>query len=113
MISEDDVEKLANLARLEIEGSLKAVMAEQVNSILEYVKQLEKVDTSNVAPMSHTNQSTNVMREDAVCLSGSQAAAEPLGEKVIPPQEMLTEEDLYKNAPDRSGRYIRVPLIVE
>lgn len=113
MISEDDIEKLANLARLELEGSLKAVMAGQVSSILEYVAQLDKVDTTNVAPISHTNEITNVMREDIVCPKGSHGDPQPLGDPAIPKQEMLSEEALLQNVPDRSGRFIRVPLIVE
>ena len=113
MISGDDIEKLASLARLELGDSMKAIMADQVNSIIEYVKQLDKVDTSNVAPMSHTNESTNVLREDVVYPLGSQSEAVPLGDSTIPKQATLGEDDLFSNAPDRSGRFIRVPLIVE
>jgi aspartyl-tRNA(Asn)/glutamyl-tRNA(Gln) amidotransferase subunit C len=113
MISEDDVEKLATLARLELDPTLKPVITTQVNSILEYVQQLEKVNTSEVTAMSHTHEAINVMREDQVCPSGSQPPATPLGSQEVPRQEMLKPEDLLKNAPDHSGRFIRVPLIVE
>jgi aspartyl-tRNA(Asn)/glutamyl-tRNA(Gln) amidotransferase subunit C len=113
MISEDDIEKLATLARLELQDSMKAIMAGQVNSVLEYVKQLDRVNTAEVQPMSHTNASTNIMREDVVVATDSYSNPQPLGETSIPKQAMLTEEDLLKNAPDHSGRFIRVPLIVE
>jgi aspartyl-tRNA(Asn)/glutamyl-tRNA(Gln) amidotransferase subunit C len=113
MISEDDVEKLATLARLELDPTLKPVITNQVNSILEYVQQLEQVNTSEVAAMSHTHEATNVLRDDEVRPNGSQPAATPLGSTEIPKQEMLSAEDLLKNAPDHSGRFIRVPLIVE
>jgi aspartyl-tRNA(Asn)/glutamyl-tRNA(Gln) amidotransferase subunit C len=113
MISEDDIEKLASLARLELEDSMKAIMAGQVNSILEYVKQLDNVNTTDIQPMSHTNAATNVMREDVVAPASSLTDPQPLGATSIPKQVMLTEDDLYKNAPDHSGRFIRVPLIVE
>jgi aspartyl-tRNA(Asn)/glutamyl-tRNA(Gln) amidotransferase subunit C len=113
MISEDDVEKLASLARLELDPTLKPVITNQVNSILEYVRQLDKVDTSEVAAMSHTLEATNVMREDQVCPAGSQPEPTPLGSTEVPPQAMLTAEDLLLNVPDHSGRFIRVPLIVE
>lgn len=113
MIGGDDIDKLASLARLKLEDSMKSVMTDQVNSIIEFVKQLDKVDTSHVAPMSHTNESTNVLRDDAVCLQGSQLDPQPLGDPSIPKQSMLAEDDLFGNAPDRSGRFIRVPLIVE
>lgn len=113
MISEDDIEKLAALARLELQDSMRAIMAGQVNSILEYVKQLDKVNTTDVQPMSHTNAATNVLREDGVVPASSQTDPKPLGETSVPKQAMLGEEDLLRNAPDHSGRFIRVPLIVE
>jgi aspartyl-tRNA(Asn)/glutamyl-tRNA(Gln) amidotransferase subunit C len=113
MISEDDIEKLASLARLELKDSMRAIMAGQVNSILEYVRQLGEVNTSDVPPMSHTNASTNVMRADEVVPASSQADPKPLGDTAIPKQAMLGEDDLFKNAPDRSGPFIRVPLIIE
>jgi aspartyl-tRNA(Asn)/glutamyl-tRNA(Gln) amidotransferase subunit C len=113
MISEDDVEKLATLARLEIEQSFKPVITKHLNSILDYVQRLDQVDTSSVAPMSHVHGATNVLREDVVGTPGSTTAATPLGEAAIPTQEMLPAESLLQNVPDHSGRFIRVPLIVE
>lgn len=113
MISEDDIAKLATLARLELQDSMKAIMAGQVNSVLEYVRQLDRVNTAEVQPMSHTNTSTNVMRDDAVVVAEAHTNPKPLGETLVPKQAMLTEEDLLKNVPDHSGRFIRVPLIVE
>ncbi len=113
MISEDDVEKLASLSRLEIEASFKPVITNHLNSILEYVQRLNQVDTSQVAPMSHVHGATNVLREDRVETVGSSAPVSPLGEQSIPVQEMLPAESLLQNVPDHSGRFIRVPLIVE
>jgi hypothetical protein len=37
----------------------------------------------------------------------------PLGDATISVQEMLPAEALLENVPDHSGRFIRVPLIVE
>jgi aspartyl-tRNA(Asn)/glutamyl-tRNA(Gln) amidotransferase subunit C len=113
MISDDDIEKLASLARLELEDSMKTIIAGQVNSILEYVQQLSKVDTATVQPMSHTREATNVLRDDAVCPAGSQPEAAPLGDSTIHKQATLGQEDLLLNAPDHSGQFFRVPLIVE
>jgi aspartyl-tRNA(Asn)/glutamyl-tRNA(Gln) amidotransferase subunit C len=113
MFSGDDIEKLAVLARLEIEDAMKLVMAGQISSIMEYVQQLVKVDTSEVLPMYHSTEATNVLREDVVCPVGSQPQAAALGDTTIAKQATLAEQDLLLNAPDHSGRFIRVPLIVE
>jgi aspartyl-tRNA(Asn)/glutamyl-tRNA(Gln) amidotransferase subunit C len=113
MISEDDVEKLASLSRLELDPTMKRVVTGQLNSILEYVKQLDGVDTSNVAAMSHTHEAVNVLRQDEVVAVGAQPDSTPLGDPVIKKQSMLSAADMLSNAPDRSGTFIRVPLIVE
>lgn len=113
MISENDVEKLASLARLELDPSMKPVITGQLNSILEYVQCLNQVDTSSVAAMSHTHEATNVLREDEVCPVGASPDPQLLGDAGIPKQGMLPSADLLKNAPDHSGTFVRVPLIVE
>lgn len=113
MISEDEVKKLATLARLELEPSFTPVITGHLNSILDYVKRLNEVDTSNVEAMSHVHGATNVLREDAVVEIGSTPAPTPLSSPEIPKQEMLSEDALLRNTPDHSGRFIRVPLIVE
>jgi Asp-tRNA(Asn)/Glu-tRNA(Gln) amidotransferase C subunit len=63
--------------------------------------------------MSHTLESTNVLRKDEVCPVGSQPEAKPLGEPTITKQAMLSAADLLSNTPDHSGTFVRVPLIVE
>jgi aspartyl-tRNA(Asn)/glutamyl-tRNA(Gln) amidotransferase subunit C len=113
MISDDEVKNLATLARLELDPALIPVVTGHLNSILGYVQRLDQVDTTGVEAMSHVHGSTNVLREDQVLEPGSVPEATPLGDSVIPPQPMLDTEALLKNAPDASGTYIRVPLIVE
>jgi aspartyl-tRNA(Asn)/glutamyl-tRNA(Gln) amidotransferase subunit C len=113
MISEDDVQKLANLARLELEPSFTPVITGHLNSILEYVQRLDQVDTSGVVAMSHVHGATNVLREDVAYAPNTNPEATPLGDPTIPQQEMLPAEGLLQNVPDHSGRFIRVPLIVE
>jgi aspartyl-tRNA(Asn)/glutamyl-tRNA(Gln) amidotransferase subunit C len=113
MISEDDVQKLASLSRLEIAPDFIPVITGHVNSILGYVQRLDSVDTTGVEPMSHVNGATNVLRNDEVRPVGSSPEAKPLGDATIPGQDMLPEDALLSNVPDSSGRFIRVPLIVE
>ena len=113
MLSEDEIQKLAALARLEIEPSFKPVVTSHVNSIIGYVARLNEIDTSGVEAMSHVQGATNVLREDIARPVGSTPDATPLGETAIEPQSMLDSEALMQNVPDHSGRFIRVPLIVE
>ncbi len=65
-ITRDEVLYVARLARLEIEESATERLAAQVGNILDYVDQLNQVDTTGVAPTSHALALTNAFREDAV-----------------------------------------------
>ena len=65
-ITRDEVLYVARLARLEVEEVATDKLAGQIGSILDYVDQLNQVDTAGVAPTSHALALTNAFREDAV-----------------------------------------------
>ena len=92
-VSLKDAEKIADLARLYITEEEKEKYTRQLNVILEYMEQLNKVDTSNVEPLSHPFELTNVFRDDEV-------------------QPSLPVDEALKNAPDKSGNYFKVPKVI-
>ncbi|QDU88664.1 Aspartyl/glutamyl-tRNA(Asn/Gln) amidotransferase subunit C [Pirellulimonas nuda] len=63
-ISRADLEKVALLARLTLTDEELATMTPQVAAILEYVDQLNAVNTDGVEPMAHAVELRNVLRED-------------------------------------------------
>ena len=94
MISDSEVRKIAALANLlPNEEELKR-FATQLNSILDYVAKLKQVDVSTVAPTSHMHGTKNVFRDDELVSS-------------------MSIDDALRNAPDKSGRFFRVPLIID
>lgn len=94
MISRQDVEHVARLARLELSDAEIERMREQLNAILGYIDKLRELDITNVEPTSHAVPLVNVMREDEVV-------------PCVPTDAMLA------NAPDRVGELFRVPRIIE
>ena len=92
-VSLKDVEKIADLARLYITEEEKEKYTRQLNVILEYMEQLNKVDTSKVEPLSHPFELKNVFREDEV-------------------QPSLPVDEALKNAPEKSGNYFKVPKVI-
>lgn len=84
---------MARLARLELTEEEKEIYTEQLNSILEYVKVLEELDTSQVEPMAHVLPIHNILREDETRAS-------------------LEQEEVLDNAPERLGEFFKVPRIV-
>lgn len=92
MITIKDVEHVAKLARLELTHAEKELYTKQLGDVLEYVNQMNEVDTSNIEPMTQVVDFVNVMRED----------------KVVYEQ---TKEELMKNAPDQENGFFKVPKI--
>jgi aspartyl-tRNA(Asn)/glutamyl-tRNA(Gln) amidotransferase subunit C len=64
MITKKDVEYVAALSRLEFSEDEKDKYTEELNVILEYVSQLNELDTEGVNPTYHVMPLTNVLRED-------------------------------------------------
>ncbi len=92
MITIKDVEHVAKLARLELTDEEKELYTKQLGDVLQYVNQMNEVDTSNIEPMSQVVDFVNVMRED----------------KVVYEQ---TKEELMKNAPEQENGFFKVPKI--
>jgi aspartyl-tRNA(Asn)/glutamyl-tRNA(Gln) amidotransferase subunit C len=87
-----DVEYVAALARLSLSETEKERYTHQLNTILAYMEQLNKLDTSSVEPLEHVIDLTDVMRDDAVTPS-------------------LPREAAMKNAPDRTEKFFKVPTV--
>lgn len=93
-ITPNDVEHVANLARLELSDAEKLQFTDQLNAILNYVEKLNSLDTENVEPTSHVLPITNVMRTDER-------------------QASLPIEKVLLNAPDAEDGQIKVPAVLE
>ncbi len=65
-IDQDDVEKIALLARLGITADEKTQYAESLTRIIDWVDQLADIDTDNVTPMAHPLDTTQRLRADEV-----------------------------------------------
>jgi len=65
-LSNDDVLKLARLARISLTDEEVSQFTGEFGAILEYVKQLEAVDVTDLEPTSQVTGLTNVTREDVV-----------------------------------------------
>jgi aspartyl-tRNA(Asn)/glutamyl-tRNA(Gln) amidotransferase subunit C len=94
MISEEHVEQVARLARLALQPEEKQRLTEQLNAILAYVEQLNKVPTEGVEPTAHVLDLVNVFRDDTV-------------------RQTLSAEEALANAPEAAQHYFVVPRIVE
>jgi len=94
LLTPEEVEHVALLARLEMTDEERERFTSQLNSILEHFEQLRQVDTTGVPPMSHAIAMSNVLREDE-------------------PTPSLSPDDALQNAPDRSDDCFGVPRVIE
>ena len=92
-ITADDVRKVAKLARLDLPEEKITTYTGQLESILEYVGQLQAVDTTDVPPTTRAVEVVNVTREDGV----------------TPTQ---VREEILNQAPQREQDFYRVPKIL-
>lgn len=63
-ITLEEVERVAKLSRLELSSAEKEEYTKDLNSILDYMEMLNRVDTANVEPTAHVLPLKNVLRED-------------------------------------------------
>jgi aspartyl-tRNA(Asn)/glutamyl-tRNA(Gln) amidotransferase subunit C len=97
MITKKQVEHMAKLARMELTEKEKEKFTKELSSILDYFKQLNKVDTSKVDGISQVTGLENVVRED---------------EKIRSTKSEIRNK-ILKQAPNRKGDYYKVPKILE
>lgn len=66
MISDEIIEYVAILAKLELSEEEKEQAKKDMNNMLAYIDQLGRLDTTGIEPMSHVFSSENVFRDDVV-----------------------------------------------
>lgn len=93
MIEKKDVEKLALLSRIEVSEEEKGTILKDLEAILGYVSDVQKVMTGEAVPVA--GQLYNVMREDG-----------------NPHEPGAFSEEILAEAPSVSGRYVKVKKIL-
>ncbi|MCK4870600.1 MAG: Asp-tRNA(Asn)/Glu-tRNA(Gln) amidotransferase subunit GatC [Gammaproteobacteria bacterium] len=86
-LSEQDIRKIAHLARLQIPKDELKVHGENLTKILNFVEAINTVDTSDIKPMAHPQNLAQRLREDEVIETNQRE----LFQKLAP----LTEAGLY------------------
>ncbi len=95
MITPEDVDQLARLARLDVPAAEKEKLAHDLESILGYISDLKQAKLDEVDPAVDNYLPVNVMREDTCELAPG-----------------LHTQELLEAAPDREGDYLKVKKIL-
>ena len=86
--------KIAKLSRVKINENEVGELSSQLSSILDWVEQLNEVDTENIEPLNNVNKSKLPLREDKENIENK-------------------SNDILSNAPDKLEDYFVVPKVVE
>ena len=81
-ISEDEVKKVARLARLAVPEERLAAYTQSLSNILNLVDQLSAVDTTGVEPMAHPLDMVQRLREDVVTETDHRAQYQAIAPEV-------------------------------
>ncbi len=87
------IDKLSGLAKLEFEGEEKEAIKKDLTRMLDFVAQLEAIDTENVEPL--------------VYITDEKGSTRPDESKVT-----ISKEDALKNAPQKDSFYFKVPKVI-
>lgn len=93
-LSLNQVEHIANLARLELTSAEKELYREQLSAILDYIARLQELDTTGIPPTSSVLPPRSVLREDR-------------------PRPGLTLDELLANAPQAEEDQFRIPPVFD
>ena len=98
-VSPEDVERVAELAHLELAADEMPRMVRDLNAILDYVAELNELDTSDVAPLAQVSE-----------LEGAEGASSLREDRHVP---SLNRTAVMAQAPDTDGSFFKVPKVIE
>ncbi len=93
-ITDETVDHIAHLARLEFNGADKENIKSDLSNIIDFIDQLNTVDTEGVEPLIFMSDAINVLREDVFIPS-------------------ITQEEALKNAPNHDSDYFKIAKVLK
>jgi aspartyl-tRNA(Asn)/glutamyl-tRNA(Gln) amidotransferase subunit C len=93
-ITDEKIDQLAHLCRLEFDAEAKTKIKADLENILVLCEKLNEVDTEGIEPLIYMTDTTNNVREDMV-------------------EQLVDREQILKNAPARDSDFFRVPKVIE
>ena len=93
-IEQETLQKIAHLARLNFDAQEAEKMSADLSQVLNWVDQLQEVDTEGVAPLTNMSSEVNVFRTDEIGVQ-------------------LTKEEALKNSPQQENGFFTVPKVLE
>ncbi len=104
MLTEKEIKHIAELARIELTEKEEEKMKDELSSVLDYVVQLNKVNTDQVEPLYQTTGLVNSIRKD-------EHRTEPSEGQIFEMDEKLNKA-LIGQAPEKENSFIKVRSVL-
>jgi aspartyl-tRNA(Asn)/glutamyl-tRNA(Gln) amidotransferase subunit C len=96
-VTREDVERVAELAHLKLSPEETPRMQKDLNAILDYVAELNRLDTAGVAPLEHVGELSDFL-------------SAPRADVLVP---SLDRAEVMREAPESDGSFFKVPKVIE
>lgn len=88
------IDKLANLAKLKFDPQEKDAIKNDLEKMIGFIKKMDELDTTGVEPLLHMSPNVNVLREDVI-------------------QGSISNAEVLKNASVSASPYFIVPKVIK
>ena len=93
-INREAISKLASLSKLKFNENEMDLISKDLSKMLDFINQLENLDTNGIEPLIHINEETNILREDQI-------------------DDMLSQKAALLNSPTKDGTYFKLPKVLD
>jgi len=90
----ETVKHIAKLSNLRFSEKEIEILTPKFERVLDSIKKIEELDLDDIEPMTHVNESYNMLREDEV-------------------KESLSTEEALRNAPKKNEYFFKVPKVFD
>ena len=87
------IEKLASLSKLKFTKEELDLILKDMSKMVDFINQLDEIDTEGVEPLIHVNEGFNNWREDEI-------------------REMLDQKEALSNSPIKDSTYFKLPKVL-
>tara|TARA_B100000965_G_scaffold403551_1_gene431905 strand:- start:1943 stop:2233 length:291 start_codon:yes stop_codon:yes gene_type:complete len=88
------IEKLASLSKLNFSEEELDLISKDMSKMVDFINQLDEIDTEGVEPLIHVNEGFNNWREDEI-------------------REMLDQKEALSNSPIKDSTYFKLPKVLD
>ena len=88
------IEKLASLSKLSFTEEELDLISKDMSKMVDFINQLDEIDTEGVEPLIHVNEGFNNWREDEI-------------------KEMLDQKEALSNSPIKDSTYFKLPKVLD